>query len=51
MENHFWNAKDIQQVRGKETPNADVWCFRFPCFVTGTLVQTRASIKLIERLK
>lgn len=26
-----WNAKDIQQVRGKKIPNADVWCFGFPC--------------------
>lgn len=26
-----WNAKDIQQVRGDELPDADVWCFGFPC--------------------
>ena len=26
-----WNAKDIQQVKGEELPNADVWCFGFPC--------------------
>lgn len=26
-----YNAKDIQQVRGQEIPNADVWCFGFPC--------------------
>lgn len=26
-----YNAKDIQQVRGQEIPNADVWCFGSPC--------------------
>lgn len=25
------NGKDIQQVQGGELPNADVWCFGFPC--------------------
>lgn len=26
-----FNGKDIQQVKGKELPTADVWCFGFPC--------------------
>lgn len=26
-----FNGKDIQQVRGEELPDADVWCFGFPC--------------------
>lgn len=26
-----FNGKDIQQVKGEELPNADVWCFGFPC--------------------
>lgn len=26
-----FNGKDIQQVQGEELPNADVWCFGFPC--------------------
>lgn len=26
-----FNGEDIQQVQGEELPNADVWCFGFPC--------------------
>ena len=26
-----YNAKDIQQVRGSDLPDSDVWCFGFPC--------------------
>ena len=26
-----FNAKDIQQVRGSDLPDSDVWCFGFPC--------------------
>ena len=26
-----FNGKDIQQVRGSDLPDSDVWCFGFPC--------------------
>ena len=26
-----WYAKDIREVRAKDVPRADVWCFGFPC--------------------
>lgn len=42
----IYNKSEVKKI-----PNAGVWCFGFPHFVTGTLVQTRASIKPIERLK
>ena len=46
-----YDAKDIQQVQGSDLPDSDVWCFGSPCFVAGTLVQTRDGLKPIDSLK
>lgn len=29
--NGEWYANDVSTVRGREIPNADCWCFGFPC--------------------
>lgn len=39
--NGEWFRNDVRTVKGSEVPMADVWCFGFPCFPSGTLILTK----------
>lgn len=46
--NGEWYAKDIKKVRGDTVPEADMWCFGAPCFVSGAMVTTHRGRIPIE---
>lgn len=46
--NKIWNAKDINDVKADEIPQADCWCFGFPCSPAGTKVKTSDGYKNVE---
>lgn len=48
--NGEWYAKDIKEVKSKDVPEADCWCFGAPCFVAGTLIMTKRGYIPIENV-
>ena len=46
-----FTAHDIQEVKGEQLPNAELWTFGSPCFAKGTLIQTNDGLIPIEKIK
>lgn len=46
-----WESHDVRTVRTYDIPDADLWCFGFPCFPAGTLIKTDKGLIPIENLK
>lgn len=43
-----WENHDVRTVGACDVPDADLWCFGFPCFVADTLVNTEEGFKAIQ---
>ena len=48
--NGEWYANDIRRVYAGDIPNADCWCFGFPCFAKGTYILTERGYIPIEQV-
>jgi site-specific DNA-cytosine methylase len=46
--NGEWYANDVRRVDARSIPDADCWCFGFPCFTGDTLVLTYDGYKEIK---
>jgi len=46
--NGEWYADDVRRVDARDIPEADCWCFGFPCFTGDTLVLTYDGYKEIK---
>ena len=46
-----WFAEDITKVNPEDVPDADVYCFGFPCFAAGTLITTDKGMVPIEDIR